>query len=350
MKRVGDLYATICSWDNLEQAARLARKRKRYRRYAEDFELKRESRLSDIREQLLSESWKPDQYTTFTISDPKERLICAPSYPDRIVHHAICNVIGPILERSFIDHSYSCRVGLGTGAARARCRSLVRSHSHVLKLDVRRYFPSIDHCRLKQKIARLIKCRPTLRLLDLIIDSWRDDEPNPVWHDGDDLLAPTRRAHGLPIGALTSQLFANLYLSRLDHYVQESIRPGGYVRYTDDLLVFGNDKSHLHAALDQLKSVLREEYLSPHPRKCRLHACREGVSFLGFRYWPDKVRVLRANRRRFEKRMLLLRRRVRVDGVTLREVWPSMFGWFQFIREYPANEGLVISESRHHSF
>ena len=350
LKRAGRLYERICSWENLDLAAHRARKRKRYRRYAEDFELRRETRLASIRDELLAESWRPRPYTAFHIHDPKERLICAPSYPDRIVHHALCNVIAPVIERTFIDHTYSCRVGLGTGAARARCRALVSRHSHVLKLDVSRYFPSIDHGMLKAKLVRLIKCPATLRLCGRIIDSWRDDEANPVWREGDELLTPAERPHGLPIGALTSQLFANLYLSRLDHQVQETIKPGGYIRYTDDLLLFSNDKAVLRHALAELKAFLREERLRPHPTKCRVHACREGVPFLGFRYWPDTVCVLRENRIRFERRMRAFRRKMRTDRSLLPAVWPSMFAWFQFIREYTVNEGLVLSECRHHSF
>ena len=349
MKRAGDLFESICAWENLELAARRARKRKRYRRYAEDFELKRESRLSAIREDLLSESWRPGPYTTF-INDPKERLICAPSYPDRVVHHALCNVIGPILDRNLVDHTYSCRVGLGTGAARSRCRSLVRRYSHVLKLDVSRYFPSIDHGILKEKISRLIKCRPTLRLVSRIVDSWKDNDAAPAWFNGDDLFTPSERPHGLPIGALTSQLFANLYLSRTDHFVQETIKPGGYVRYTDDLLLFSNDKHGLHRALAEVKALLGEERLTPHPRKCRVHACREGVPFLGFRYWPNRVQVLRENRLRFDKRMRKFSRKMKVDRSVLRQVWPSMYAWFQFVREYPVNEGLVLTECRQHCF
>ncbi len=350
MKRVGDIYGQICSWDNIELAAGQARKRKRYRLYAEDFELRRETKLSAIREALLADSWQPGKYKTFTIYDPKERLICAPTYPDRVVHHALCNVIGPILERTLVDHTYSCRVGLGTGAARAQCHKLVPRYSHVLKLDVSRYFPSIDHGILKAKIARLIKCRPTLRLIGRIIDSWRDDATNPVWLDGDDLLAPADHPHGLPIGALTSQLFANLYLSRIDHYVEERLKPGGYIRYTDDMLLFADDKGQLHDALSVLKTLLREDRLCPHPRKCRVHACREGVPFLGFRYWPDRVRVQRENRVRFDKRMRKFRRRLQKDRSVFPDIWPSMYGWLQFVREYPANIGLALAECRHHTF
>jgi RNA-directed DNA polymerase len=349
MRRVGSLFEKICSWENLELAARRVRKRKRYRIYAENFELRRESVLRRLRQELLNETWRPSTCRTFTIHDPKERLICAPSYPDRIVHHALCNIIGPVIERTLVDQSYSCRVGKGTGVARSECKASVAKYSHVLKLDVRKYFPSIDHALLKSKLCRLIKCAPTLRLIARIIDAWRDNDTQPQWFVGDDLLTPVERPHGLPIGSLTSQLFANLYLSRIDHLVLEKLRPSGYARYTDDLLLFSDDKRFLAEVRERLVAELRNERLMPHPTKCRVHACREGVPFLGFRYWPHRVRVLRDNRLRFEKRMHAFKRRIlrgRADGF---EKALSAFGWFQFVREYPVNIGLVVSECRYHS-
>lgn len=350
MKRAGNLFEAICSWENLGSAARRARRGKRYRSYAEEFELRRETILKRLRADLLSGSWRPQSYRMFTIRDPKERQICAPQYEDRIIHHALCNVIGPLIEHSFIDHSYSCRVGKGTGAARHKCHELVRRSTHVLKLDVARYFPSIDHAILKEKLRRSIKCAPTLALIDIIIDSHREGPGSPSWFPGDDLFTPLDRPHGLPIGALTSQLFANLYLSRVDHLILEAVRPRGYVRYTDDLLLFDNRKRFLADARERILGEFGRERLRPHPTKCRVHACREGVPFLGFRYWPDRVRVLRENRLRFEKRMCGFRRALRMDRRFLGKVWPSMFGWLQFVREYPASEGLVIAECRRHSF
>lgn len=287
----------------------------------------------------------------FTIRDPKERLISAPAYRDRIVHHALCNVIGPVLERSMVAHSYSCRKGLGTGAAREKCRQLVARHSHVLKMDVRHYFPSIDHGLLKDKIRRHVKCRPTLGLCDVLIDGWRSEGEVPVWRPEDDLFSAAERPRGLPIGALTSQLFANLYLGRIDHAVEEHYRPGGYVRYTDDLMLFGDDKRRLGEIRNALLAEFERERLRPHPTKCRVHACREGVPFLGFRYWPGRVRVLRKNRLRFERRMAGFRRGLRKDrAAVVPKIWPAMFGWFQFIREYGVNEGLVRAECRRQVF
>lgn len=344
------MFESICAWENLELAARLCRRRKRYRQYAEDFELRRETVLGKIRGELLASEWRPSPYRVFTIFDPKERLIGAPCYRDRIVHHALCNVIGPIFERSMIEHSYSCRMEKGTGAARARCKWLAARRKYVLKMDVRRYFPSIDHILLKEKARRMIKCGMTLDLVDRIIDSWRAEDEAPDWFAGDDLMTPAERRRGLPIGALTSQLFANLYLSRIDHLTQEQIKPQGYIRYTDDMLLFDDDKDKLHDARERLVGELAKERLKGHPGKCRVHACRDGIPFLGFRFFPNRLRVSRGNRLRFERRMREMRRKFRDGSVGFEEIWPSMFGWLQFIREFPVNEGLVQAECRAHVF
>lgn len=350
MRRYGNLFPGICSWENLENAARRCRKRKRYRLNTENFELRRESVLREIRAELLSHRWRPSGYRTFRIFDPKERVICAPPYRDRIVHHAVCNVIGPILERSMIDQSYSCRKGLGTSAARRQCRKFTSHCRYVLKVDVLKYFPLIDHDILKQKIRRRIKCRETLELIDVIIDSWHEADEEPRWFEGDDLLESTWRLKGLPIGSLTSQLFANVFLSKVDHMVQEEIRPRGYVRYTDDMLLFSDSKGFLHDALMRLRNEMRIDRLKIHPKKCRVLRTREGVPFLGFRFFPERVKLLRENRIRFERRMRKLKWRRQQGDVDLADIWGSMFGWFQFVREFPANEGLVIAECRRHSF
>lgn len=350
MKRYGNLYERICSWDNMERAAHLARRRKRYRIYTENFELRRESVLRQLREELLEGSWQPSPYRSFRIYDPKERIISAAPYPDRIVHHAVCNVIAPILERTFIDHSYSCRVGKGTAAAREHCRQLVKRYRYALKADVSKYFASIDHEILKAKLRRQIKCRPTLEILDRIVDSWQTTEEPPAWFKDDDLLTPSERPRGLPIGSLTSQLFANLYLSRIDHLIQEEIRPCGYARYTDDLVLFSDSKKFLWDALARLREEFENERLKAPPRKCRVLACRDGAPFLGFRFFPERTRVLRENVMRFRKRMTRLQHRVKADREARREIWSSMFGWFQFVREQSGGEGLVLAECRRQRF
>lgn len=343
MKRAGNLHLKICSWENLELAANRARKRKRYRHYAEQFELRRESNLRDIRNELLEGRWRPQEYHEFKIYEPKERTICAAPYRDRVVHHAVCNIIGPILEKKMVDQSHACRIGKGTGSARRDCQRLVKKYRYVLKADIRKYFPSIDHEVLKQKLRRAIKCRETLALLDLIVESWRTVGAGQCWFEDDDLF-DLARCRGIPIGNLTSQLFANYYLDRIDHYILQELKPKGYIRYTDDFLLFSNSKSYLRECLHRIGNELTAERLKLHDAKCRVFPVGTGVPFLGFRFFPDRVRVLRENRLRFEKRMRKIRENRKAGNCAVSEIWQSMYGWFQFVREYPANEGLVISE------
>jgi len=171
MKSWTNLYPEICSLENLYKAARKARKRKSRKEDVERFELHRERFLHQLREELLSENWKPSPYHKFQIHDPKTRTISAAPYRDRIVHHALCNIIAPLIERRFIYDSYSCRKGKGTQAGRERCRKYTNRYSYVLKCDIRKYFESIDHEILMDKIGRVIRCKPTAELCRKIVSS-----------------------------------------------------------------------------------------------------------------------------------------------------------------------------------
>jgi len=256
MKSWGNLYPTICSLENLYEAARKARKRKTRKEDVERFELHRERFLRQLQDELVTGHWRPSPYRRFQIHDPKTRTISAAPYRDRVVHHALCGVIGPLIERRFVYDSYSCRVGKGTLAGRERCRRFTNRYTYALKCDVRKYFESIDHAILGKKLARTIRCRPTLELCCRIIASSEASSAQPVLFPGDDLFTAGNRARGLPIGNLTSQLWANLYLDRLDHLVREELRVPGYVRYTDDFILWADDKAFLHACLNRISREL----------------------------------------------------------------------------------------------
>jgi len=304
MKSWGNLYPTICSLENLYEAARKARKRKTRKEDVERFELHRERFLRQLQDELVTGHWRPSPYRRFQIHDPKTRTISAAPYRDRVVHHALCGVIGPLIERRFVYDSYSCRVGKGTLAGRERCRRFTNRYTYALKCDVRKYFESIDHAILGKKLARTIRCRPTLELCCRIIASSEASSAQPVLFPGDDLFTAGNRARGLPIGNLTSQLWANLYLDRLDHLVREELRVPGYVRYTDDFILWADDKAFLHACLNRISRELEHERLVLHPVKTRLIPVRCGVPFLGFRFVPDRApRLLGECKRRFERRM-----------------------------------------------
>lgn len=234
MKRYGNLWHQIIDFENLLEAARKAQRSKRFRPNVLAFNYTLEDQLLRLQHELQTQTYQPGDYRTFRIFEPKPRLISAAPYRDRVVHHALCNIIVPIFEQTFIDDSYANRSGYGTHRALRRFTKFARSHRLILQCDVQKYFPSIDHEILKAVIRRKIKCPETLWLIEQIID--RSNEQDPVLHyfPGDTLLTPNERRKGLPIGNLTSQFFANCYLNGLDHFVKEDLKAKCYLRYVDD--------------------------------------------------------------------------------------------------------------------
>ncbi len=216
MKRYGKLWEQITDFDNLFLAVHQAAKGKRYRQYVLEFYFDLEKELIRLHDELTSGLYLPGEYRTFYVYEPKKRMISAAPLRDRIVHHALCNVIQPIFERTFIHDSYANRVGFGSHRALRRFTEFARSAKYVLQCDIQKYFASIDHEILKAKIRRKIKCPETLSLIDKIIDNSNEQEPRNNWFDGDDLFTPFERRRGLPIGNLTSQFFANVYLDEID--------------------------------------------------------------------------------------------------------------------------------------
>ncbi len=223
MKRQGNLWEGIISFENLLLAAHAAARGKRFKPGVARFLFDLESQILRLREELASKSYRPGPYRTVTIYEGKTRQISAAPFRDRVVHHALTGVLDPIFDRSFIVDSYACRRGKGTHAAVNRCQQFARRHGYVLKADVRKYFPSIDHEILKTLITRKIKDLDVLWLVGLIIDHSNPQGPVLMWFPGDDLFTPTERRRGLPLGNQTSQFFANVYLDPLDHFVTDRL-------------------------------------------------------------------------------------------------------------------------------
>lgn len=344
MKSYGNLFPVICSLENLYEAARKARKRKTRHEAVERFELHRERYLRQLADELASGAWKPSRYVRFEIFDPKRRTISAAPYRDRVVHHALCNVLAPVLQRRFIADSFSCQEGKGTQAGRERCRVYTNRFPFALKCDVRKYFESIDHEILMAKLARVVRCEPTLRLCGLIVGSSVETSPPHHLFPGDDLLAMTR-PRGLPIGNLTSQLLANFYLDALDHQIREALRAPGYVRYTDDFILWADDKDRLHGWRAEIAGMVETDRLVLHPVKTRVFPTHCGVPFLGFRFFPGRApRLLGEVKRRFERRM---RRCRREDGPTFptMRTRQSAAGWKAFA-DYGNTKGLYRAYRR----
>jgi retron-type reverse transcriptase len=307
MKRYGNLWPQITSFENLLNAARQAQRGKRYRGNVLAFNHNLEAELFRLQRELTTFTYQPGPYRGFRIFEPKPRLISAAPYRDRIVHHALCNVIVPPLERTFIPTSYANRKGYGTHRALQQFTALARSHRYVLQCDIRKYFPSIDHEILKSIVQRKIKCPETLWLLDCIIDSSNPQEPMNEYFPGDTLFTPYDRRRGLPIGNLTSQFLANCYLNRVDHFVIDRLRISDYVRYVDDFALFSDDRAQLVAARVAIESQLAQLRLRVHPIKSQLSETRIGASFVGFRVLPDRIRIRNDSIRRSRQRLKKLR-------------------------------------------
>jgi RNA-directed DNA polymerase len=219
-----------------------------------------------------------------------------------VVHHALVGVMEPHFERRFVAHSYACRVGKGTHRALRRALHLSRIRRYVLKGDVVKFFPSVDHEVVLGEVARVIADERVLALTRQVVGGACPQEPVLAWYPGDDLFEPAVRRRGLPIGNLTSQFLANVLLDRLDHAVMDGMGCGDYVRYCDDFLVFGDDAAALWRVRQGIECVLAGLRLSLHERKGGVHATRGLISFLGFTLRQGACRmqrqgVVRATRR-----------------------------------------------------
>jgi retron-type reverse transcriptase len=307
MRRVNGLFEPICSLENLHLAYRKACRGKRYRAEVAEFSHDLASNLLGLREALLEESWQPSPPRTFWISDPKRRLISAPPFPDRVVHHAIANHLEPVIESGLVSDTYACRKGRGTHAALLRASEYVARFRFVLETHLMRYFPSIDHEVLKALFRRKLKGARLLRLLDRIVDGGGEQPRVAWWFPGDDLFAPAERRRGLPIGNLTSQLFANWMLDPLDHFVKEGLRAPGYVRYMDDLLVFSDSKAYLRSVAVDVSRFLAALRLRLHAAKTKTVPVERGFNFLGFRVYPGRRRLTSRTKARQMRKLRALR-------------------------------------------
>lgn len=256
MKRVGDLFPRVWAYDNLLLAAQRAQCGKRYRADVLDFNFRRDDLLHELSRSLRDGTWRPHGHRHFLIFEPKRRWISAAPYADRVVHHAVCQVIGPELDRRLIDDCWANRVGKGTHRAVLRYQRFAGRHPYALKMDIRQYFPSVDHLLLKGQLRRVFKDAPLLALLDAIVDAADIPECPIEYFPGDTLFTPFERRHGLPIGNLTSQLWANTYLATFDHWVKEELGVRGNRRIVGDFSLLGNDAQQLLESEDRVRAYL----------------------------------------------------------------------------------------------
>jgi len=323
------LYPKIYAFANLYRAFRRARRCKRDRLEVADFEFDLEEKLLRLREELKGCTYRPGPYRSFYIRDSKRRLISAAPFRDRVVHHALVGVIEPLFERRFIGDSYANRVGKGTHRALDRCQQFSRRYRYVLQCDVRQFFPSVDHAILYGQLARVIGDEDVMWLVARILEGGRGvlaGEYEMVWFPGDDLLAATR-PRGLPIGNLTSQFWANVYLNSLDQFVRRTLRCRAYLRYVDDFLLFADEKTTLHTWRVAVIERLADLRLTLHERRAQVYPVVEGIPFLGFRVFPDHRRLRSDRGHAARRRMQALARRCMAGKADVERLTAAVRGW-----------------------
>ncbi len=329
MKTYKHLYPRICDFENVRLAYRDARRGKRDKAQVYNFEFNAESELVRLRDELVAKAYRPGAYTNFRLNDRKRRLISAAPFRDRVVHHALCNVIEPIFERKFIYDSYANRLRKGTHRALDRAQEFARRYRYVFQGDIVQFFPSIDHAILRRILARAIADDDTLWLIDQILASGADVHTEQYvmqWFPGDDLFT-INRPRGLPIGNLTSQFWANLYLNELDQFVKRDLKCAAYVRYVDDFLLFADDKRQLWAWKKQVAAFLGSLRLVMHPRKSVVYRAKDGIPFLGWRILLTHRRLKRDNVRDFTLRFRAQVRAVHRGEMTMDELGDSTRAW-----------------------
>ena len=355
MKTYKHLYPQVCDFENLYLAYRKARKGKRGKAYVAEFERGYEEQLFALQKELQDKTYKPGRYASFFVHEPKKRKISAAPFRDRVVHHALCRAIEPIWEARFIDTSYANRVGKGSHRALDKTTAFARRYPWFLQCDVRQFFPSIDHAILKKELSRLIADEDALWLCAVILDSGvgvLSEQYDMVWFPGDDPSTPARcvlpgragsgqgllaanRPRGLPIGNLTSQFWANVYLNSFDHFVKRELKCPAYLRYVDDFLLFGDDLDQLYEWRAEIIRKMAELRLTIHEKRAQVFPVKSGIPFLGFRVFPGHRRVK-------SRKVIAYRRKLKqvlAGDITYADLTSSVQGWVNHVR-YADSWGL----------
>ncbi|MBI4756446.1 MAG: RNA-directed DNA polymerase [Betaproteobacteria bacterium] len=330
-----EAYARLCSWENLLAAWHKAARGKRGRRAAAAFEARLADNLLELQVELLEGRYRPGGYVHFVIHEPKRRRISAAPFRDRVVHHALCNVIEPRFERLFIADSYANRVGRGTHRAIDRFQSFARRYRYVLRGDVVQHFPSIDHEVLRAALARVIPEPDVMALVDAILgsgDGALAGEYRMVWFPGDDLLAACR-ARGLPIGNLTSQFWSNCHLHAFDEFVKRELRCRAYLRYVDDFALFDDSPQRLWAWKHAIVRRLARLRLTIHESRTQVAPTARGASWLGFVVYPEHRRVKARKVVEATQRLWAKVDAYRSGTLTRDGLRASLRGWVNHVRQ-----------------
>jgi len=299
MKIYRNLHWLIISPQALFRAWEIFKSDKRNKPDVMDFEVNLEQNIFDLYRDLKNGTYRHGGYKGFWIHDPKLRRIHKASVRDRVLHHAVFKVLNPIFEPTFIPTSYSCRVGKGTHKGMEKVAEMIRAVSrnntrpcYALKCDVRKFFDSINHDVLLKILDRKIKDEKVMDLMREIVDSFAASRPNLF----------DRR--GVPIGNLTSQIFANIYMNEFDQFMKHELKVEHYARYTDDFIIVSTDKAYLESLLPPMEDFLRSKlFLELHPKKVILRKHHRGIDFLGYVILPEHIKMRTKTKRKIPRKL-----------------------------------------------
>jgi len=312
MKRYNNLYEQIYDFENLYEAYKEARKCKRYRDETLKFSSNLEENLIQIQNELIWKMYRVGRYREFYVYEPKKRLIMALPFKDRVVQWAIYRVLNPIYNKTFIEHSYACRIGKGTHKAAEKLQYWIRKVSrksgrwYYLKLDISKYFYRVDHEVLIKILKRKIKDNNLMWLLELIIKSEETKFGLPL--NGEPGECARIRNKGIPIGNLTSQLFANIYMNELDKFAKHTLKIKHYIRYMDDIIILEDNKKYLHYIKSEIESYLNNELKLHLNNKTAIRPITLGIEFVGYKLWPTHAKLKKKTALKIKRRLKYLKK------------------------------------------
>lgn len=339
---LNSLYFELCSYENLKRAFKKARKGKTQKSYVIEFQKNLKKNLLSLQTTLLTHTYKPKPLETFIISDPKTRKISKSAFVDRIVHHAVCNIIEPILDKTFIYDSYANRLGKGTLKAVDRftvfARKVTRNYrqtAFVLKADIRHYFETVDQKTVLEILKKRIKDKRVLWLIRLILENYNAKE----------------KGKGMPLGNLTSQFFANVYLNELDQFVKHTLKMKYYIRYVDDFVLFSASKAELGIHKNNISIFLRKRLLLElHPDKSKIVPLHRGVEFLGLKIFSQHKLIKKRNVQKFKRKFNIFVSEYNEGLINYDTIYNSVEGWLAYTKNantHKMTKNIIADFERH---
>ncbi|MFH1073304.1 MAG: reverse transcriptase domain-containing protein [Nanoarchaeota archaeon] len=324
LKREQDIpsYKTLCSLDNFERAFKRARRGKTLKPYVIEFEENLKENLQTLRTELLFHTYSPQPLKTFILRDPKTRKISKSAFRDRVIHHAICNIIEPAFDKTFIHDSYANRLGKGTHNAIQRFDTFKRKVSKnntatcfVLKADIRHYFDTVDHDILLSLLKKKVKDEKIIWLIKRILENHKIDQ----------------HGKGMPLGNLTSQFFANVYLNELDQFVKHELHAKYYIRYVDDFVILDTSRNNLEHYKGRIETHLKEHLkLTLHPEKSQILKLEKGIGFLGFRIFFHHKLLQQKNLRKFKNKIEKMKHLYKQEKIEREKIIEKFEGWLTY--------------------